>query len=425
MESRRIAVVGSGIAGLGAAWLLSQRDDVTLFESQDRLGGHSNTIECDLPDGRVPVDTGFIVYNEPNYPALSALFRHLDLPTQKSEMSFAFAATDIDLEYAGSGLKTLFAQRRNLLRPQFWGMVRDILRFNRESNARLIGPAQREQSLGELLDELGLGEAFQRFYLLPMSAAIWSCPQDVMLRFPARSFLQFFHNHGLIQLRDRPQWRTVTGGSREYIQRMRSAITRIHTATPVGAVTRTEQGVKLSGPSGELGCFDEVVLAAHADQSLGMLTAPSTQEQNVLGAFQYQDNQAFLHTDAQLMPRRRSVWSAWNHLTERSAEGKDPVSVTYWMNCLQSLPTQTDVFVTLNPLSPPEPAKVLREQSYDHPVFDQAAINAQAVVPDIQGQDRIWFCGSYQGYGFHEDAFSSAVRVAAQLGVHTPWAKGA
>ncbi len=421
MESRRIAVVGAGVAGIGAAWLLSQRHEVTLFEAANRLGGHSNTIVCPLADGDVPVDTGFIVYNERNYPQLSALFRHLDLPTQDSEMSFAFAASDINLEYAGSSIATLFAQRRNLFRPRFLGMVRDILRFNREANRRLESGEGHQQSLGELLDEIGVGEAFRRYYLLPMSAAIWSCPQDVMLRFPARSFLRFFANHGLIQLANRPQWRTVIGGSREYIQRMQNAIQHVHTATPVTQVERTANGVSLAGPSGPLGEFDEVVMAAHADQTLAALKTPSAAETQILGAFGYQANDAYLHTDTRLMPKRRAVWSAWNHLTTQSIDGSDPVSVTYWMNRLQPLATDRDIFVTLNPLSPPDPAQVIHRQSYDHPVFDRAAMSAQTALTDIQGQERIWYCGSYHGYGFHEDAFASAVRVAERLGAPPPW----
>ncbi len=422
MESRRIAVVGAGVAGIGAAWMLSKHHEVTLFEAAERLGGHSNTIVCNLPEGEVPVDTGFIVYNEPNYPQLTALFNHLSLPTHHSDMSFAFAATDIDLEYAGSGLDTLFAQRKNLLRPRFWGMVRDILRFNREANERLASGKGHDQTLGDFLDELRMGDAFRRYYLLPMSAAIWSCPQDVMLRFPARSFLRFFANHGLIQLKDRPQWQTVTGGSREYIARMRSSIHAIHTGTPVRAVRRLTDGVRLAGDDGELGDFDAVVMASHADQTLAMLEQPSADEARILGAFGYQDNDAFLHTDISLMPKRRAVWSSWNHLTAQSADGNQPVSVTYWMNRLQSLATDTDVLVTLNPLSEPDPAKVIRREHYAHPVFDQAAIAAQAALEDIQGMDRIWYCGSYHGYGFHEDAFGSAVRVATQLGAPPPWA---
>lgn len=423
MERRRIALVGGGVAGTGAAWLLAQRHEVTLFEAEERLGGHTNTVACDLPEGQVPVDTGFIVYNEPNYPELTALFRHLGVATEPSDMSFAFAATDLDLEYSGSGLGGLFAQRRNLLRPRFWHMVRDILRFNDEADRRLTVGLPEDLALGELLDEIGLGAAFRRYYLLPMSAAIWSCPQDVMLRFPAHSFLRFFHNHGLIRLRDRPQWRTVSGGGQQYLERLRAGIQRVVTGTPVRRVARDADGsgVRLHGDTGELGHFDEVVIGAHADQALGMLERPTLWERSLLGAFSYQDNDAWLHTDARLMPRRRAVWSSWNHLTRRAADGSHPVSVTYWMNRLQNLPTATDVLVTLNPLQAPAPETVIRRQCYAHPVFDRHAMRAQRLLPMIQGRDRIWYCGSYHGYGFHEDAFASAVRVAERLGAPAPW----
>jgi len=425
MERRRIAVVGGGVAGTGAAWLLARHHEVTLFEAEARLGGHTNTVSCDLPEGPVPVDTGFIVYNEPNYPQLSALFDHLQVPTQPSEMSFAFAATDLDLEYCGSGVAGLFAQRRNLLRPGFWRMVLDILRFNGEAGRRLTVGLPEDLALGELLDEIGLGAAFRRYYLLPMSAAIWSCPQDVMLRFPARSFLRFFHNHGLIQLRDRPQWRTVTGGSHRYLERLQAGIQHVATATPVRRVVRSDggRGVTLHGEREELGRFDDVVIAAHADDALAMLERPSAFERALLGAFPYQGNDAWLHTDPGLMPRRRSVWSSWNHVTRQAADGTRPVSVSYWMNRLQNLPTATDVFVTLNPLREPAPETVLRRERYAHPVFDREAMRAQRLLPMIQGRDRIWYCGSYHGYGFHEDAFASAVEVAGRLGAPAPWAR--
>lgn len=421
MERRRIAVVGGGVAGIGAAWLLARHHEVTLFEGQPRLGGHTNTVTCHLPEGEVPVDTGFIVYNESNYPQLAALFRHLGVATQPSEMSFAFAATDLDLEYSGSGLAGLFAQRRNLLCPRFWRMVRDILHFNGEAGRRLQVGLPEDLALGGLLDELGLGAAFRRYYLLPMGAAIWSCPQDVMLRFPAQSFLRFFHNHGLIRLRGRPQWRTVSGGGRQYLERLRQGIQRVLTGTPVRRVARTGAGVQLYGDAGELGRFDEVVIGAHADQALAMLAQPSFWERTVLGAFGYQDNAAWLHTDRRLMPRRRGVWSSWNHLTRRATDGSRPVSVTYWMNRLQNLPTATDVLVTLNPIEPPAADTVIRRERYAHPVFDREAMRAQRLLPVIQGRDRIWYCGSYHGYGFHEDAFASAVRVAEQLGAPAPW----
>ncbi|MBA1147804.1 FAD-dependent oxidoreductase [Ectothiorhodospiraceae bacterium WFHF3C12] len=421
MVQREIAVIGGGIAGLGSAWLLSRRYDVTLFERNDYIGGHSNTVDAPAGAGEsTPVDTGFIVYNEPNYPHLSGLFRHLDVPTRASDMSFAFSCTEADVEYAGDNLNTLFAQRRNLLRPRFWRMAGDVLRFNADARRRLGAGMTEDLTLGAYLEGLGVSRAFMEHYLLPMSAAIWSCPQSRMLDFPAIRFLRFFEKHGLISLTNRPPWRTVRGGSREYVRRMTGGISRVVSDTPVRRVVRGAEGVTLHGEQGLLGRFDEVVVAAHADEALAMLEAPTEDERRVLGGFRYQPNEAVLHTDPAAMPRRRSVWSSWNHLSE-GFDGNRPVAVTYWMNRLQGLETREPLFVTLNPLSPPDPAKVIRRMTYDHPVFDLAACNAQRLLPTIQGRDRIWFAGSYAGYGFHEDALASAVRVASALGVSAPW----
>ncbi|MCS4502881.1 hypothetical protein KBTX_02861 [wastewater metagenome] len=422
MAHRRIAVVGSGIAGLGAAWLLSRRHEVVLFEADSRLGGHTHTVDCDLAGGRISVDTGFIVYNEANYPHLTALFATLGVPTRPSDMSFAFSASDIDLEYAGDNLNTLFAQRRNLLRPAFWRMAGDILRFNREGARALATDAlDHDEPLSAFLDRIGLGEAFRRYYLLPMSAAIWSCPPERMLAFPAASLLRFFANHGLIRLSGRPQWRTVTGGARRYIEAMRPDLGEVRTGSPVTRIRRDGTGVHLHGPSGGLGRFDDVVIAAHADQALAMLEQPSRGERTVLGRFHYQANEAWLHQDPALMPRRRTVWSSWNHLTTHAADGSRPVSVTYWMNRLQRPDTDEPLFVSLNPVRPPAPDRVIRRLSYDHPVFDGAAMRAQAALPRLQGDGGVWFCGSYCGYGFHEDALASAVAVAGRLGCAPPW----
>jgi hypothetical protein len=417
----RLAVVGGGIAGLGAAWLLSRRYHVTLFERNDYVGGHTNTVECDLPDGRTPVDTGFIVYNELNYPNLTGLFRRLDVPTRASDMSFAFSSTAPDVEYAGDSLRNLFAQRRNLVRPAMWRMIGDILRFNRDAVRRAHSGVPATASLGDHLDELGLGEAFRRYYLLPMGAAIWSCPQEQMLDFPAEHFLRFFRNHGLVQLSGRPQWRTVCGGGREYVRRMLPAIPRVWTQTPVTRIRRQDGRVRIHDARGELGVFDGVVLACHADEALAMLEGPDGPERQVLGAFRYQANEAILHTDAGLMPRRRGVWSAWNHLSNGADDAEGPVSVTYWMNRLQALETETDVFVSLNPLSMPEDGHILSRAQYHHPVFDREAMAAQQHLGDLQGRRSTWFCGSYFGYGFHEDALRSAVQVAELLGVQAPW----
>jgi predicted NAD/FAD-binding protein len=418
--SKRIAVIGGGIAGLGAAWLLSQRYKVTLMEAAETIGGHTNTVDVPTRDGPLAVDTGFIVYNEPNYPHLTALFRHLGVATKPSDMSFAFAASAPEIEYAGDHLGTVFAQPRNLLRPAFWGMVIDILRFNRRARAALAQGVDPETSLGELLDAWGLGEGFRRFYLLPMSAAIWSCPPERILEFPARAFLQFFRNHGLIQVTNRPQWRTVDGGGRTYVQRMLEMIGDVRAATPVQQVQPDSEGVVVA-TTRYAERFDEVVIATHADQALRLLQAPSSQEAEILGAFGYAANEAWLHTDQRLMPRRRRVWASWNHLTHEPRNGTTPVSVTYWMNRLQSLATEDDIFVSLNPPEAPDPERVHRRFTYEHPVFDAAAVAAQERLAAIQGQRGLWFCGSYCGYGFHEDALQSAVDAAAGMGVATPW----
>lgn len=418
--TERIAVIGGGIAGLGAAWLLSRRYDVTLIEAAPTIGGHTNTVDVAASDGTIPVDTGFIVYNELNYPHLTGLLRHLGVATKPSDMSFAFASSNPELEYAGDNLATLFAQPRNLLRPAFWGMVADILRFNRRARSALADGIDKTTTIGELLDAWDLGEGFRRFYLLPMSAAIWSCPPDRILDFPARPFLQFFNNHGLTQVTDRPQWRTVDGGGREYVNRMLADIPEVRAATPVRRVRPETDGVKVATAEGT-DHFEEVVIATHADQALALLDPPSDDEAAVLGAFGYATNEAWLHTDSRLMPKRRRVWASWNHLTHEPRIGSASVSVTYWMNRLQSLTTEDDIFVSLNPPEAPSADCVHRRLAYDHPVFDAPAIAAQAQLPALQGRRGLWFCGSYAGYGFHEDALQSSVGVANALGVDTPW----
>ncbi len=420
MTDTRIAVVGGGIAGLSAAWLLSRRYQVTLFEANDYVGGHTNTVDVPGPDRQpMPVDTGFIVYNERNYPHLCRLFRHLDVRTQASDMSFAFSDPSIDLEWAGDSLNTLFAQRRNLLRPAFWRMGRDILRFNAMGKRFVREPSDESLSLGEFLQRTGVGRELRRNYLLPMAAAIWSCPQQELLDFPAHRFLQFFDNHGLMDLADRPAWRTVSGGGRSYVRRMLPELSGGHvTACPVRRVQRTADGIRLHGEDGELGLFDQVVIASHADQALAMIDRPTFWEGTLLSSMRYQTNAAYLHTDRRLMPRRQAVWSSWNYLANAADA---PPAVTYWMNRLQRLRGDQDYFVTLNPERPPAEELTLRRFAYDHPVFDRLAMRAQGLLSRIQGRDRLWFCGSYFGYGFHEDALRSSVAVTERMGVPVPW----
>ena len=413
-----VAVVGSGISGLACAWLLAQRHQVTLYEREPRLGGHTNTIEVETPSGALPVDTGFIVYNEATYPNLVALFAHLGVATQASEMSFAVSLDDGRLEYGGNNLSTLFAQRANLLRPRFLLMLRDLLRFYREAPGKLA--SLEHLSLGDFLERDGYGRAFRDDHLLPMAAAIWSAPRRTLLDFPASSFVRFCENHGLLRVTDRPIWRTVTGGSRRYIDPLTAPfLSRIRLATPVRRIERDAFGVALHDATGAVARHDHVVLATHADTALAMLDSPSEKERALLGAFRYSRNRAVLHRDASLMPRRRKVWSSWN-FCGRSGGDANSLCVTYWMNRLQNLPTSQDHFVTLNPTR--EPRDALYETSYEHPIFDLGALGAQRALWSLQGVGNVWFAGAHFGAGFHEDGLQAGLAVAEALGgVRRPW----
>ncbi|MCG6939754.1 MAG: FAD-dependent oxidoreductase [Thiohalocapsa sp.] len=421
----RICVVGSGIAGLASAWLLSHRHQVTLVEKNGYFGGHTNTVEVDEGDRKVPVDTGFIVYNVRNYPLLVRLFERLGVGTRDSDMSFSASIGPGRLEYAGDSLSTIFAQRRNALSPRFLRMLVDIFRFNARCKQCLRDSGFDGRSLGEFLTSEGLSDAFRDHYLLPMASAIWSCPTDTMLAFPAESLARFFNNHRLLHPLERPVWRSVAGGSQRYVRRIAADLGPERMVSDAAvAVRRREAGVQVELASGRTIDADQVVLACHADQTLRLLAEPTADEARLLGRFRYQPNRTILHTDTNLMPRRRVVWSAWNYLAAENPDGGRAVSVTYWMNKLQGLETSRDYLVSLNPLIEPDPAKVIAETTYDHPVFDQAAMNAQRELHRIQGVDRLYFCGSYFGYGFHEDALRSAVDVAERLGVDTGWLTG-
>ena len=413
-ERQDVAVVGAGIAGLSCAWLLARRHRVTLYEAAPRLGGHTNTVDV----GGQPVDTGFIVYNEATYPNLVALFRHLGVATQASEMTFAVSLDDGKLEYAGGDLFGLFAQRSNLVSPRFLGMIRDLLRFYREAPGKLAG--LETLSLGAFLERDGYGRAFRDDHLLPMAAAIWSAPAKTLLDFPAVSFVRFCENHGLLKVTDRPVWRTVTGGSRCYIGPLTSPYADgIRTGAAVVSVERGVGGVTLRDAAGTCSRHDAVVIATHADQALALLAAPSGEEQALLGAFRYSRNRAVLHSDPALMPRRRRAWSSWNYLGRRTGD-TDSLCVTYWMNRLQGLPASPDYFVTLNPTV--EPASSIREDLYAHPVFDLGALAAQKRLWSLQGRGGVWFCGAHFGAGFHEDGLQSGLAVAEALGgVRRPW----
>lgn len=417
----RVAIVGSGIAGLSAAHHLQAHAQVSLFEAGDHFGGHANTVDITLPGAHGPcmhgVDTGFLVYNERTYPGLISLFEQLGIETAHSDMSFSVQAPWGDsgvLEWNGADLNTVFAQRRNLFRPRFWWLLRDILRFNRLATglAKSYDDGALMQPLQSFLDQHGFGNTFRDAYLLPMLGCIWSCPTAQMLKFPAATMVRFCDNHGLLQVNDRPQWFTVKGGSQHYVKAVTSRVANKHLRTPVLSVERDADGVTLHTVSGSER-FDHVVLACHADQALQTLAAPSADEQSVLSAIRFQDNLAVLHTDTSVMPDRKLAWAAWNYQRLSDTPERSGVCLHYWLNKLQPLPFSQDVFVSLNPLTDIDPSQVLGQFHYTHPVFDLAAIQAQRRMGPLQGQQHTWFAGAWMGYGFHEDGYKAG-RAAAQ-----------
>ena len=421
IQGLEIAVVGSGISGLSAAWLLSRRHRVTLYESAARPGGHSNTVNV----AGTPVDTGFIVYNEDTYPNLTALLKHLDVATKPSDMSFAVSLDGGGLEYAGTDLRGLFAQRRNLVRPRFWSMLRDLHRFYQQAPARvrLVPP---DITLGAFLDTHAYGQAFQDDHLLPMAAAIWSGSAASMRDYPALHFIRFCDNHGLLKFAGRPIWRTVDGGSVRYVNKLLAAIEHPRLGQAARSVRRRGGSVVVHDTASGDQAFDHVVLACHADHALALLDDPTDRESRLLGAFGYTANRAVLHGDERLMPRRRGVWASWNyvggHARPDNPQGTDQPHVTYWMNWLQNLKDSPPFFLTLNPMTEPAVETVLHEELYHHPRFDAAALRAQDALWSLQGRHRTWFCGAYFGAGFHEDGLQSGLSVAEQLGgVRRPW----
>lgn len=419
---RRVAVIGSGISGLGAAHALAREARVTLFEAGSHFGGHANTLDLTLGGVTHGVDTGFLVFNERTYPELIRLFGELGVATSLSDMSFSVQVPDVGLEWSGSSLSTVFAQRRNLARPAFLRMLADLLRFNRLTTAlaRQGDEAALQQPIAAFLAEHRFSASFRDWYFLPMIGCIWSCPTDQMLRFPIATLIRFCHNHGLLQVANRPRWFTVTGGSRQYVRKMLPSIADARLHTPVRSVRRTPTGATVATDHGSEH-YDEVVLACHSDQSLALLADPSEDERAVLGAIGYHPNRAVLHTDASVLPRRTSAWAAWNYerATDSSRE-QATVCLHYLLNRLQPLPFTEPVLVSLNPVREPDPRSVHGEIDYAHPVFDRKAIAAQARVPLLQGQRHTWFCGAWTRYGFHEDGLMSGLAVAE--GLRRQWA---
>jgi predicted NAD/FAD-binding protein len=417
----KIAVIGSGVAGIGAAWALSARHNVTLIEAEDRLGGHSRTLDADLGDEIVSVDTGFIVYNERNYPNLVNLLSTLNVATDDSDMSFAVSLDNASFEYAArpSGM---FSSVPSVVDPAIWGLLGGIVRFRAEARRLEAGLVPEDTDVYTYLLSRGYPRSFIERYLMPLASAVWSGTRNDARAMPASSFLRFLDNHGLIRVTDRPQWRTIEGGSHSYVDRAVKEITRVHTNRPIRSVRRTAGGVDLIDRDGTAERYDQVVLATHADVSLEILgNEASDTERRVLSAFRYGVNEVVLHTDATAMPRRRRLWSSWNAIERTGDDGDRPVSVSYWMNRLQPLKTDTDLFVTLNPGGTVVDTEVIDRWITAHPQFDLGTELAQRQVPTIQGVDGVWFAGAHLGHGFHEDGLQSGLTVAAALGSPAPW----
>jgi predicted NAD/FAD-binding protein len=421
----KLAIVGSGISGLAVAHTLKDHADITVFEAGDYFGGHTHTVDITLPTPKGPithgVDTGFLVFNERTYPNLINLFAELNVETAPSDMSFSVkvpgAVNGKTLEWSGTDLNSVFAQRSNLVNPRFWRMLADVMRFN--ALCTRIANAQREQDLQQPLSDFlrthKFSESFRDWYFLPMLGCIWSCPTDQMLQFPVATMIRFCHNHGLIQVTNRPQWFSVVGGARHYVEKILAGVHDKRLNTPVRLIERDAQGVRII-TDGHAERFDEVVIATHTDQALGLLREPSGEERKVLGDIRYQDNRAVLHTDASVLPANPKAWAAWNYERAASTERESSrVCLHYLLNLLQRIPFAQPVVVSLNPLQPINPATIVGEYDYAHPVFDLKAIEAQKRVPLLQGQHHTWYAGAWTGYGFHEDGLKSGLQVGRAL----------
>jgi predicted NAD/FAD-binding protein len=423
-----LAIIGTGIAGLGCAHFLQRSHDCTLFEQNNYVGGHTNTVDVDeaASNRRVTMDTGFMVFNKVTYPHLTRLFKLLSVPIKPTAMSFSVRHADSGLEFAGSSLNHLFAQRRNLLRPRFYRLLAAINRFNSEAVAALDDPATQNESLGDYVRRRGYGSDFFDLYLVPMSSAVWSTPPALMLEFPATSLLRFFHNHGFLGLDTQHQWWTVDGGARTYVAKLTAGWRdRIRLGTAATRIVRTPHGVTVMTSAGEARSFDQVILACHGDQALRLLANPTEQERRLLTEFRYQPNTATVHTDASVMPRTRLAWSSWNYEINRDSAGQVSTATHYWMNSLQGVSDRENYFVSINRPEAIAPERVIRRIDYEHPLFSLGAVRAQAEIPALnaaaRGTTETYFAGAWQRYGFHEDGLLSAVRLSELLLGRDPW----
>lgn len=417
-NSKKIAVIGSGISGLSTAYFLIDTHEVHLFEKLDRLGGHSNTVMVDMEGESIPVDTGFIVFNNHTYPNLVKFFQHLDIPIINSDMSFSVSLDHGRFEYAGINLDSLFCQRSNLTRLDFWRMMRDIFRFNKMAR-KLSANIGYDITLEDFLNEHSFSKAFRNWYLYPMTSAIWSMPLQGTGQYPARTLIDFFHNHGLLRVINQYPWLTVKGGSQSYVQKVASQLEKVHLNTKVKSVHPRDGKVEVNTNQGKYD-FDEVVLATDGAAPLSLIQSPSSLQKEILGGFKVSKNKAVLHWDKNLMPKRQKAWASWNYLLQ-SDDSSQGVSLSYWMNRLQGLESRHPLIVTLNPSQQPDPKKILYETEYLHPLFDADTIRMQRRLSEIQGLDNIWYAGAYHGYGFHEDGLKSGMRVAQRLGGKIPW----
>jgi predicted NAD/FAD-binding protein len=421
MSRQHIGIIGTGISGLACARFLSREHEVTVFEKDARIGGHSHTVMVDEGENQIPVDTGFMVYNEVTYPLLTRLFRELEVTTKPTSMSFSVQHAGEGLEFNGGSLNLLFGQRRNLFNLRYWRMLAQIARFNRETLAELSNPTYAEMSLRDYVSARGYGDDFLRWYLSPMAAAVWSSPPERIEEFPARTLMRFWHNHGFLGLDTQHPWRTVAGGSRCYVEKLIQPFEqRIHRLAGVKSV----QGTQITLDDGSQHDFDRVVIAAHGDQALRMLVDPSGLETELLEKFRYQENEAVLHTDPQFMPQTRRCWASWNYRIDRADNGQNRYSTHYWMNELQGVSEREQYFVSINPASQPAGESIKRRLVYEHPLFDLQAVAAQERMPELHAagsETGRYFCGAWQRYGFHEDGLWSAVNVCQQILGRDPW----